>query len=989
MDMDSSDNEEIYDKLYTDIRASLNIDNETLDDAWDSYRRINNHFALEGSKLDWLACSLYVSCRKCVTPTKGQGKIEGNLVSLTRILRSCNISLMKFFKKIKSWIEMAHLPAEMQKKIDQIQTNFSVTCCIFQKYKPLFEDVFKCPTPPSRFSPKNRKVYQPLNSLDVFTFCWTLFVYIKSRYSQIGDDLVNSYHLLVVCVDYCFTSVLSFDNYRDIINSEFYDELSKELKCDVRTYNYDNRVSIIDVICRKHKGIALEIKHIRKHWFKSHLKKLIDRNDLRKRTNGIMDHDVIDFNYKFLKKEYGEFVLTIGDFDEYVFLNDTAVEELGATGIQSDEIDKKLLEKIAKETSTNLIPSTPLSSIQYLTTHTPANHQMTPISSATSCISRLQSILLHYSNKPGKELEKMLNSCGGDLKARIKKIVDNMGEIFVKAYSQNGNNQSVIKSTLEYRCVLTSGDDFASKRKEFAETFFYHTLENIIKSELRHRIQESQASQFLSKLASNEIIIRSFFACSLEIVLFSYNLCNRIFPWILEIFDNHSDLKIAPFYFYKVIEPIIREEQSLPRVVVKHLGKVEEQILESLAWKSDSPVWSLLSKSLPPNCKEVSLDIVLNQQERRQEPLTPASIFMSPAFRNDSSHISFGMNLPKGNVSVIKGTKSLILTAVDIPSGSLIPTVDNNTARVAVKEETNENQMSKVISPLTPMKNPQSSSQINLFYRKVYTLASTRLRDLLNRLKINSDEIKLKIWTCIEHVLQHHAYLMCDHHLDQIIMCSIYSIAKINIKGDRNIQFQEIIEVYRLQPQSSNMVYRNVKMASNRHILNQNENMSVERQSSANSSAPIPTGTIIDFYNKIFLPSVTQDYILKFSPSEKNPDIKLSPMPRNKFSSPNIHSPLRCMPNYPIYVSPLRKTSYISPIKSISYRFQHNFDTSKDLEHINSIMRMNSNHNNTNNTINNLNHNANKNNANNAIINSDLHTGSINITPIAAIVSNE
>lgn len=66
---------------------------------------------------------------------------------------------MKFFKKIKSWIEMAHLPAEMQKKIDQIQTNFSVTCCIFQKYKPLFEDVFKCPTPPSRFSPKNRKVY--------------------------------------------------------------------------------------------------------------------------------------------------------------------------------------------------------------------------------------------------------------------------------------------------------------------------------------------------------------------------------------------------------------------------------------------------------------------------------------------------------------------------------------------------------------------------------------------------------------------------------------------------------------------------------------------------------------------------------------------------------------------------------------------------------------------------------------------------------------
>ena len=72
-----------------------------------------------------------------------------------------------------------------------------------------------------RFSTRRK---QPLTSLDIFTFCWTLFVYIKSRYSQINDDLINSYHLLVVCLDYCYSSVLSFDNYADIINSNFYGE---------------------------------------------------------------------------------------------------------------------------------------------------------------------------------------------------------------------------------------------------------------------------------------------------------------------------------------------------------------------------------------------------------------------------------------------------------------------------------------------------------------------------------------------------------------------------------------------------------------------------------------------------------------------------------------------------------------------------------------------------------------------------------------------
>lgn len=63
---------------------------------------------------------------------------------------------------------------------------------------------------------------QPLNSMDIFTFCWTLFVFVKSRFSKIGDHLVNSYHLLLVCIDYCFSSVLSFDNYRDIVNTNFY-----------------------------------------------------------------------------------------------------------------------------------------------------------------------------------------------------------------------------------------------------------------------------------------------------------------------------------------------------------------------------------------------------------------------------------------------------------------------------------------------------------------------------------------------------------------------------------------------------------------------------------------------------------------------------------------------------------------------------------------------------------------------------------------------
>ena len=51
----------------------------------------------------------------------------------------------------------------------------------------------------------------------------------------------------------------------------------------------------------------------------------------------------------------------------------------------------------------------------------------------------------------------------------------------------------------------------------------------------------------------------------------------------------------------------MRAEQGLFREVVKHLNQVEEQVLESLAWTSDSPLWQSLraAKDRVPSCQQV------------------------------------------------------------------------------------------------------------------------------------------------------------------------------------------------------------------------------------------------------------------------------------------------------------------------------------------------------------------------------------------------
>ena len=58
-----------------------------------------------------------------------------------------------------------------------------------------------------------------------------------------------------------------------------------------------------------------------------------------------------------------------------------------------------------------------------------------------------------------------------------------------------------------------------------------------------------------------------------------------------------------------MIEIIIRNEDSLARDVVKHLQRIEEQVLESRAWTSDSSLWTLLERDPlgVPTCEEVSL----------------------------------------------------------------------------------------------------------------------------------------------------------------------------------------------------------------------------------------------------------------------------------------------------------------------------------------------------------------------------------------------
>ena len=115
------------------------------------------------------------------------------------------------------------------------------------------------------------------------------------------------------------------------------------------------------------------------------------------------------------------------------------------------------------------------------------------------------------------------------------------------------------------------------------------------------------------------------------------------------------------------------------------------------------------------------------------------------------------------------------------------------------------------LAPSTP--NPLASSSssssdkrsqsLELFFRKVYSLASIRSKDLCSKLQI-SPKVYLQVWQCIIHLLTDPLCLMCNRHLDQIIMCSVYGVCRVNELG---VTFKQIIDQYKSQPQAHSKVF--------------------------------------------------------------------------------------------------------------------------------------------------------------------------------------
>ncbi|XP_018323439.1 retinoblastoma-like protein 1 isoform X2 [Agrilus planipennis] len=872
-------------KKYQELCNKLNLDVGTTNQAWESFQSILSNYTLEGDPLHWLGCSIFVACRRTTTLTVGRTVVEGNCVSLTSLLRYCNLSLTQFFNKITKWADMANMPDEFKQKIQRLEGNFAVSYNIFKMFAPIFNEIFKNPTDIEQTKHRNRKQRAtPCTSSKVFEFCWILFTTVKGEDPTYSEDLVISYHLLLACCDLAFTNAFLEDR-RDLLNPNFVG-----LPPNWNLPNYTPPVeahSIIDVICNKHTGIATQAKYDREYSWKKHIRQMFEKGILHGNAEtftGLFDPQNFDANLKNVTRAYETLLLNKGDFDERIFLADyrrrlLLKEQAVSSSLSENELGTvsatdSPLEAANENNSTATTPLKKSLGGRNLS-------EVTPLTAAIQSVSKLQAMLKGRPPVPSETLIKIFKSCANDPMEKIQNVIEKISEKFRKESNSLPNTQS----------------DYASQRLKTAIVLFYKFIEGIFQ-------RERNSHNDISHLAELDIFYECTLACSLEIIIYSYN-CQKKFPWILQALD------IQPFDFVRVIELIVRSQDQMPRDAVKHLNMVEQTIIESLIWKSESPIWEAIKKSGDdfPKFEETALpgNLIYTDQKSSVNSSTGLTRFpMSPNLMQSPNASAIDRFQSPIQGSQVK--KQLFASNPIRPGQSLLQ---------SSKSILSSNQNSDNLNDLpagTPSK-PKRTGSLSIILRKFYNLAGSRLQHLCELLEFTDIEFHRMIWTVFEHSIREHTYLMKDRHLDQLLMCAVYVVCKVTENVEKG--FTEIMRCYRKQPQADSDIYRNVL---------------ISREVAPDGTVQSELGDLILFYNSVYVKAM-RSFALQFSTLSQ--DIMLSPLP--VLSNQKLTSS-RCQVTNNICIKPYEGSSDESGNLGNSLEYHFSRSPSKDLEKINSAI---------------------------------------------------
>ncbi|KAE9592790.1 hypothetical protein Lal_00029063 [Lupinus albus] len=898
----------------------------------------------------WFAFILY-SIKRLTRKNEETGKEKSDYAGLTlcRIMRATKLNIADFFRELPQFIVKAGpilsniygTDWENRLEAKEMHANTIHLKILSKYYKRVFEEFFVAID-----ANVEKNTYVTVHASEYLRFGWLLFLAIRIHAFSRFKDLVSSTTGLISILAILIIHVPArFRNF-SIHDSRFVKKSNKGVDllsslCDIYNTSEDElrkttvkANNLIADILKKKPCLASECETENLENF--------DKDGLTY-FKDLMDDSSLLSSLNILEKDYDDMFRKKGELDERLFINEEdsllASGSLSGGSVSSSGVKRKcdLMSSPVKTISSPLSPHrSPVSYANGILGSANSKMAATPVSTAMTTAKWLRTVISPLASRPSQDLERFLTSCDKDVTGDVVRRT----QIILQAIFPS--------SPLGERCVTGSlrsanlmDNIWAEQRRLEALKLYYRVLEAMCRAEA-----QILHTTNLTSLLTNERFHRCMLACSAELVLATHKTVTMLFPAVLE------RTGITAFDLSKVIESFIRHEESLPRELRRHLNSLEERLLESMVWDKGSSMYNSLAVAKPSLSGEISRLGLL------AEPM--------PSLDEIAMHINFSCgglpplpSLPKLETSPTQNG--------DIRSPKRLCTeyrnvlVDRNSFTSPVKDRSLlfSNLKSKLPPPplqsafASPTKpNPGGGGEtcaetgINIFFSKIVKLGAVRISGMVERLQL-SQQIRENVYTLFQKILNQCPSLFFNRHIDQIILCCIYGVAKIS---QLNLTFREIINNYRKQPQCKLQVFRNVFV-----------DWSLTHGKGRTGQEHID---IITFYNEIFIPTV-KPLLVELGPGETNMKSNRIPEVNNKNNvhlaqcpgSPKISpfpslpdmSPKKVSSTHNVYVSPLRSSkmdalishgsrSYYACIGESTHAYQ---SPSKDLTAINNHLKGN------------------------------------------------
>ncbi|KAL4570058.1 hypothetical protein LXL04_025708 [Taraxacum kok-saghyz] len=896
-------------------KGRLTMDDNALEEAMKLFNKSKHLFLTNASSLGtgtpeeaehyWFAFLLFSLKRLSQKNDSEDATVTNeNAFKLYQILRVAKLNFVDFFKELPQFIVkigpiLSNLYGsdwETRLQAKELQANFVHLSLLSKYYKRAFKALFLA-------SLENVEGQSTVaTSSDYMSNChrfgWLLFLALRVHAFSRFKDLVTCTNGLVSILAILIIHIPArFRNFSLNDSSRF---VKKEGK----------GVDLLASLCNMYETSEEEL---RKTFVKTNevVTKILKKNPSESQNGNLDDFYTDDLTYfedlleesslssnlDVLEKDYSDAILVEGELDERLFINDEesllGSSSLSGGGINMTGTKRKVIDSMTSPTKTITFPLSPYRS--------PSKILSTPVSTTMTTAKWLRTVVSPTSPFLSEDLSRFLSSCDKDITSDVTK----RARIILEAIFPTTTPTTTTTSTID--------NIWAEQRRLEALKLYYRVLQAMCTAE-----SQIQHPNNLTSLLTNERFHRCMLACSAELVIATHKTVTMLFPAVLE------RTGITAFDLSKVIESFIRHEESLPRELRRHLNNLEERLLESMVWEKGSSMYNSLIIARPILSSEI------NRLGLLADPMPSLDTIAMQC-------CSIGM--PGGGGGDLRSPKRVC--------GGVL--VERNSFASPVKERLLgvNNVKSKILSPAlqsafaTPTRpNPAGRGEtcaetaVNLFFSKIVKLAAVRINGMVERLQL-SQQIRERVYCLFQQILSQRTALFFNRHIDQIILCCFYGVAKIT---QLSLTFKEIIFNYRKQPHCKLQVFRAVFVESS-------------RRSGKTGQDHVD---IIMFYNEIFIPTV-KPLLVEFAPTiAKNPNHVSEPNKNDEGpcpGSPKVSSfpslpdmsPKKVSAVHNVYVSPLRSTkmdalishgskSYYACVGESTHAYQ---SPSKDLTAIN------------------------------------------------------